>query len=178
MVVAVLAVGAYLGSALYQWVAEPGLIPAAPGRAPDVAERVRVEVLNGGGRDNMARTATDHLRDQGFDVVFYGNYGDCCADSSVVVDRVGNLAWARAVADALGIAQVRSEPDSNLYLDVSVVVGGAWDPPRAAGVGSMLETVDTLRWWDPRRLFRRPLAPSPDDSGRMADPGSGRGGGA
>jgi hypothetical protein len=138
-----------------------------------VTERVRVEVLNGGGRDNMARVATDQLRDQGFDVVFYGNHRDCCADSSVVVDRVGNLAWARAVADALGIDQVRSDPDSNLYLDVSVVVGGGWDPPGAAG---MIETSDSLRWWDPRRLFRRPLAPLPGDGGRLADPGNEEGG--
>lgn len=171
LVTVVLAVGAYLGSALYQWVAAPGMVPAAPGRAPVVGERVRVEVLNGGGRDQMARAATDHLRDMGFDVVFYGNDPDCCRDSSVVVDRVGNVAWARSVADALGIREVRSEPDSNLFLDVSVVVGTTWDPPG----GSAVETADTLRWWDPRRLFRRP-APSWQDEGRLADPGDERGG--
>lgn len=171
VVVVVLAVGAYLGSALYQWVAAPGLVPAAPGRAPVVGERVRVEVLNGGGRDQMARAATEQLRDQGFDVVHYGNHRDCCRDSSVVIDRVGNLTWARSVADALGIREVRSEPDSNLYLDVSVVVGTTWDPPGA----EPREAADTLRWWDPRRLFRRPGA-TPGPGERLADPGESRGG--
>ena len=57
LVTVVLAVGAYLGSALYQWVAAPGMVPAAPGRAPVVGERVRVEVLNGGGRDQMTEEA-------------------------------------------------------------------------------------------------------------------------
>jgi hypothetical protein len=171
VITAVLAVGAYLGSALYQWVAQPGLLPAVPGRAPVVGERVRVEVLNGGGRDQMARAATDQLRDQGFDVVHYGNHPDCCRDSSVVLDRVGNLAWARSVADALGIHEVRSEPDSNLYLDVSVVVGRIWDPSGARAV----EMADTLPWWDPRRLFRRPVPEGPGGGSRLADPGE-RGG--
>jgi hypothetical protein len=172
VVTVVLAVGAYLGSALYQWVAAPGLVPAVPGRAPVVGERVRVEVLNGGGRDQMARAATEYLRGRGFDVVFYGNDPACCRDSSVVVDRVGNLAWARSVADALGIREVRSDPDSNLFLDVSVVVGRTWDPP-----GSLAhEAADTLRWWDPRRLFKRPGSPGADENGRMADPGDPRGG--
>ncbi len=167
VVIVVLAVGAYLGSALYQWVAAPGLVPAAPGRTPVVGERVRVEVLNGGGRDLMARAATEQLRGHGFDVVHYGNHPDCCRDSSVVIDRVGNLTWARSVADALGIREVRSEPDSNLYLDVSVVVGTTWDPPGAEA----REAADTLRWWDPRRLFRRPGAPAPGPGERLADPG-------
>lgn len=170
LVIAVLAVGAYMGSALYQWTAGPGTVPAVAGRVPEFDERVRVQVLNGGGVDNMARAATDVLRESGFDVVNLGNHPDCCQDSSVVIDRVGNLEWARAVADALGIPHVRSEPDSNLYLDVSVVVGRVWEPRRPEGV----EASDTLPWWDPRRLFhRRPGAPDQDD--RLADPGE-RGG--
>jgi hypothetical protein len=171
-VIAVLAVGAYLGSALYQWVAEPAAVPAVAGRFPVVDERVRVEVLNGGGLSNMARAATDQLRERGYDVVYFGNWADCCQDSSVVLDRVGNVAWARSVAEALGIREVRSEPDSNLYLDVSVVVGRSWQPVGAPGV----QAADTLPWWDPRRLFRRPEASDVRGEERMADPADERGG--
>jgi hypothetical protein len=91
--------------------------------------RVRVEVLNGGGRVGVARSATSLLRDRGFDVVYYGNAGSFDRDSSVVLDRVGQMAWAEAVAEALGIGNVRSEPNPNLYLDVSVVLGRDWMPP-------------------------------------------------
>jgi hypothetical protein len=90
---------------------------------------VRVEVLNGGGQVGVARAATERLRDAGFDVVFFGNAGSFDQDSSLVLDRVGRPEWARAVAEALGIHNLRSEPNPNLYLDVSVVLGGDWVAP-------------------------------------------------
>ena len=163
IVASVLLVGAFLGSALSQWSDESTVIPAVPGSFSrfGVTERVRVEVLNGGGRAGMAR-ATDALRDRGFDVVDFGNAGSFDNDSSVVLSRAGELAWARAVADALGIRQVRIEPDSNLYLDVTVVLGEVWEP-------TVVEELPDPEpaWWSPRRWLRRPGAP-PD--ARLADP--------
>jgi len=94
--------------------------------------RVRVEVLNAGGRRGAAREATELLRKHGFDVVYFGNAADFGRDSSVVLDRVGRLEGARDVAEALGIPNVRSEPDPNLYLDVSVMLGRGWRPAEAA----------------------------------------------
>lgn len=93
---------------------------------PALGVRVRVEVLNGGGQAGVARSATTVLRDAGFDVVFFGNAGSFDQDSSLVLDRVGRPEWARAVAEALGIHNLRSEPNPNLYLDVSVVLGRDW----------------------------------------------------
>jgi len=111
---------------------------------------VRVEVLNGGGLPGVAREATAALRDRGFDVVYFGNAGTFTQDSSVVMDRVGRLDAARTAADALGIREVRSLPDSNLYVDVTVRLGPEWTLPRPAGVVGELEGP----WWDVRRLFR------------------------
>ncbi len=114
--------------------------------------RVRVEVLNAGGIGGLAREATEYLRDLGFDVVDYGNAGDFGADSSVVVDRIGRDETAKAVADVLGISNVRSQPDSNLYVDVSVLLGSDWrrpDPPEADGPEPQ------SAWWDPRGWFGR-----------------------
>jgi len=91
--------------------------------------RVRVEVLNAAGRAGLAREATQRLRDHGFDVVFFGNAREFGRDSSVVLDRVGTIEVAREVAEALGIAAVRSEPDTTLLLEVTVVLGKDW-PPR------------------------------------------------
>jgi hypothetical protein len=79
-------------------------------------ERVRVEVMNGGGRPGMARAATGALRDAGFDVVDVGNWDSFDEPGSFVLDRVGRLETARQAADALGITDVRSEPDANLYV--------------------------------------------------------------
>lgn len=186
VVVVVLAVGAFLGSTVRQVVA-PGAIkapeedPAGAGREADgaiPAERVRVEVLNGSGRGGVAQEATDYLRDSGFDVVYFGNADHFGYEASAVIDRVGRPDLARAVARAMGIVNVRSEPDSTRYLDVSVVLGQEWhEPPEVPGVS---EGASFRAWWDLRRLFddhERPAGPpgSPGPPGRMADPGNDEG---
>lgn len=173
--VVVLAVGAFLGSALQQWLLAPGgRPPGAPEPPVPVAggERVRVEVRNGGGKAGMAHEATELLRARGFDVVFYGNARPFDRETSEVLDRVGRPEMARSVADALRIPVVRSAPDSNLYLDVSVVLGQDWEPPDTEA-----EPVVPSAWWDLRRFFRS--HPRPEEAGprgRMADPGEEGGG--
>lgn len=149
----VLGAGVFIGSAVSQWRPLPeaertDLIGRNPVLRPE--GRVRVEVLNAGGNANMARRATDLLRDAGFDVVYFGNAEAFGADSTLVVDRVGDLDAARAVADALGTRHVRAEPDSNLYLDVTVLLGKEWSPRR--GAASSTERDDP--WWDVRRFFK------------------------
>lgn len=98
-----------------------------PAAAP--ATRVRVEVLNATTTSGLARTATNVLRDRGFDVVNFGNAPTGTPQQSVVIDRVGNLEQAQQVADALGIARVESRRDPGLILEVTVVLGGDWRPP-------------------------------------------------
>ena len=106
--------------------------PAAQPRAavdPAAAPAGRVQVLNASRRSGMARMATDRLREAGFDVVEIGNLRlPEPADSSVVLDRTGDPAVARAVAQRLGIASVRTEPDSTLFVDATVVIGMDWQP--------------------------------------------------
>ena len=142
----VLAAGALLGSGITQW------LTVAPGSGerplPQIGERVRVEVLNAGGEQGVARIATDELRSLGFDVVFFGNAETFDAEMSVVVDRVGRLEAARAVASALGIGNVRSEPDTSLYLDTTVRLGRDWVPL------SRRTLPEGEPWWDLRRFLR------------------------
>ena len=120
-------------------------------RGPMPTTRVRVEVLNAGGVAGLARDATEYLRDSGFDVVDYGNAGDFDADTSVVLDRVGRDETARAVADVLGINNVRSQPDSNLYVDVSVLLGSEWRRPELPEADGREQPA----WGDPRGGLRR-----------------------
>jgi hypothetical protein len=109
-----------------------------------------VEVLNGGGESGVAREATGLLRDLGLDVVYFGNAETFSSDSSVVLDRMGRLDGARKVADALGIRAVQSQPDSNLFVDVTVRLGPEWKDPAQTGV----EEPPPPPWWDIRRYFR------------------------
>lgn len=110
--------------------------------------RIRVEVLNQGGVTGMARDATEWLRGLGFDVVDIGNAESFDPErASAVIDRVGRPVLARAVADALGIGIVLSQPDSNLYVDVSVLLGSEWTrPDPGAGSSGAPERAP----WDPR----------------------------
>ncbi len=96
-------------------------------RAPE-GVRIRVEVLNATRERGLARRATLHLRDRGFDVVELGTSAEQ-RDSTVVVDRSGNPEWARAVAAALGTSAVETRIDSLRYLDVTVLLGADWTPP-------------------------------------------------
>jgi hypothetical protein len=143
-------IGILLGSALAQWwQAVPEATVSSPG--PLVPGRVRVQVLNGGGLSGVAWEATRLLRDMGFDVVSYGNAGTFSQDSSVVMDRGGQWENARLVAEVLGIEATVSEPDSDLYVDVSVVLGPEWTRPPV-----LQEPQEEIPWWDIRRFFRRP----------------------
>ena len=161
--VVLLTVGVFLGSALSQRWQAPDATAGDVLPVRRVQGRVRVEVKNGGGVAGMARAATDALREGGFDVVYYGNASTFDRDSSVVLDRVGRVDLARAVADRLGIPRVLSEPDSNLYLDVTVVLGEDWAPPAASAEEASAE----LPWWDPRGWLRE-RGPAP--TGPLADP--------
>jgi len=89
--------------------------------------RIRVEVLNAAGIPRLAQRGTDRLRDRGFDVVYYGNARGFHADTSLVLDRVGDPEAARAVAEAIGVRRVREAPDSTLYLEATVILGSDWE---------------------------------------------------
>ncbi|HSM37071.1 MAG TPA: LytR C-terminal domain-containing protein [Longimicrobiales bacterium] len=98
----------------------------------------KVEILNGAGRAGFARDATVRLRELGHDVVSYGNADRFDHASSVVLDRGGPPGAARAVADALGIADVRAEAAPELALDATVILGVDWvlpPPPRETPTG-------------------------------------------
>lgn len=103
-----------------------GVAAGPESRAPE-GVRIRVEVLNASSVQGLARRATFHLRDHGFDVVESGNAAEK-HDSTIVLDRSHNPEWARLVANAMGGAPVAEAPDSTLYVDVTVLVGPSWRP--------------------------------------------------
>jgi hypothetical protein len=130
--------------ALVRWSAVAAVVLAAGGGAAAVVARptptarpdaiappgvrIRVQVLNATATRGLARRATAFLRDRGFDVVELATAPQP-RDSTLVIHRSGNTAWAQLVARALGGARVESRPDSSRYLDVTVLVGRDWAPP-------------------------------------------------
>lgn len=102
---------------------------AAATRVVPVGARIKVEVLNATDTKGLARRAMLVLRDAGFDVVFFGNSSER-ADSTRVLDRSGHADWAALAARAMGRARVEHQPDSSRFLDLTVLVGRDWSPPR------------------------------------------------
>jgi hypothetical protein len=99
----------------------------APAREePPARAAGRIEVLNASGRGGMARAATDRLRGAGFDVVFFGNAAGFDGDSTLILDRTGDDAVARAVARYLGFGAVSTQRDTTLFLDATVIIGRDW----------------------------------------------------
>jgi hypothetical protein len=96
-------------------------------RAPE-GVRIKVEVLNATRVPGLARRATMHLRDRGFDVVETGTVR-ASRDTTLVLDRSNHPEWARLVARAMGGAPSAARPDSSRYVDVTVLVGATWRPP-------------------------------------------------
>lgn len=90
--------------------------------------RIKVEVLNATKVRGLARKATLFLRDRGFDVVAVGT-SRTQMSSTLVLDRSNHPEWAALAAKALK-ARVEERPDSSRYLDITVVLGSDWHPPR------------------------------------------------
>jgi cell division septation protein DedD len=101
---------------------------APPDASAPEGARVRVQVINATTTRGLARRATMHLRDRGFDVLEMGTATEQL-DSTLVLDRSGHPEWAKRVAEALGGARVEARPDSSRYLDVTVLLGRSWRPP-------------------------------------------------
>jgi hypothetical protein len=95
-------------------------------------QRVVVEVLNASGRAGLARAGTRVLRRAGIDVVHFGNApgGAPALDSTRILLRRGDEAAARRVRDALGVGTIVPAADPDLLLDVSVLLGADFAPPR------------------------------------------------
>ena len=100
----------------------------------------------------MAREGMEVLREAGFDVVEFGNASSFDPERpSEVIDRVGRQDIAQAVATAIGIDNVLSDPDPNLFVEVTVVVGRDWVGPEGIGITEPVAGEDA--WWDPRTWF-------------------------
>ena len=73
--------------------------------------------------------------------------------SAAAAALFGSEMWPRAAAavgQALGTSRVESQPDSNLYLDVTVLLGREWVPE----LDGEEDEAGEVPWWDVRRFLR------------------------
>lgn len=86
---------------------------------------IQLEVLNGTTEPKVAQRLTEALRSGGFDVVDVGNYKSSSVQRTTVIARTPDKSAAVSVASYLGVdnSHVLQQPDKNLYLDVSVIIG-------------------------------------------------------
>ena len=102
--------------------------PAAPESMVPDGVRIKVEVQNATRIPGLARRATLYLRDRGFDVVATKTASEQ-RKTTLILDRSNHPAWAALVARALN-ATAEARPDTSRYLDVTVLLGEDWRPPR------------------------------------------------
>jgi len=135
VVFVLLGAGVLLGSFLLEWrgheLGVPATSPVFEGLPSSIsaeafAGRISVEVLNGAGEPGAASRVTEALRDAGYDVKTFGNAASFEYNRTIVIDRSRRPDAARSVADALGVEEVRSEPQPELYLDATIILGRDW----------------------------------------------------
>ena len=98
----------------------------------DRSPTITVEVLNANGRSGDARVGTRLLRREGIDVVYFGNADASTLDSTRIMVRRGSARVGERVRDALGLGKVELALDSSKLLDVSVLLGADFVPPRSS----------------------------------------------
>ncbi|MCB4756567.1 MAG: LCP family protein [Elusimicrobia bacterium] len=96
-------------------------VDAVPTIVP-LEEHVTVKVWNASGRRGLAREVTRHLRQCGYDVVDWENFATEQLPTRVI-DRVGQINKAQAVANDLGVDQCHSEVSAKALVDVEVIIG-------------------------------------------------------
>ena len=96
-------------------------------RAPE-GTRIRVRVLNTSGVSGLARRATVHLREFGYDVVDFATGRTDSTAATRITAHTGRAEWAERVKKALGVGIVDADSDSSRYVDLTVFVGRDWRP--------------------------------------------------
>ena len=90
---------------------------------------IQVEVMNGSGTQGLARVGTRTLRRAGVDVVYFGN-ADTTYDSTRLIVRRGSREPADELRELLGAGKIEVAPDSTRRVDVTVILGKDWEPPK------------------------------------------------
>ncbi|MDA0710449.1 MAG: LytR C-terminal domain-containing protein [bacterium] len=92
---------------------------------PAIIQNIRVEILNGCGKDGIATVLANKLRSRGLDVMTLGNADSYAFSETLVIDRVGKMHYAQQVADLVGTQNLIQQitPDPFRIEEVTVIIG-------------------------------------------------------
>lgn len=130
LVILVATLGVFLWSAYRGFQHRSASADSQPLISREEAGKIRVEVLNGSGKEGAGMEVAQYLREKGFDVVGIGNAEAQDFEKTIVVDRMDDrLSKAQPVARVLHVAAGETVPLKNpdLLLEVSVYVGKDYD---------------------------------------------------
>lgn len=83
----------------------------------------QVQVLNGSGAPDLARTVTELLRDSDLDIVSVGNADASDYPETLVLLRRGHPSLPHTVIQRLGMGVPLEQRDPTLLVDVTVILG-------------------------------------------------------
>ena len=88
-----------------------------------VFKRMKVEIYNASGYTGLAKKLTWYLRDNGIDVIYYGNASEKL-DRTVIVDRVDStMKYAGIMKKFLGGGAIKYEPDADRLTTITILIG-------------------------------------------------------
>jgi hypothetical protein len=125
--VALLATGALIASWWIAWrEAEVPEVSNAAAPAVQPERRMKVEVLNGSGEPGAAGVIGDLLLELEYDVVAVDNAENFDYPVTYVIDRSGIGGPVAEMARRIGADSVALDPDPDLLLDATVILGKDW----------------------------------------------------
>ncbi|MEO0202890.1 MAG: LytR C-terminal domain-containing protein [candidate division WOR-3 bacterium] len=85
--------------------------------------QIKIEIYNGSGYDGVARKLTWYLRDNGFDVIYYGNSSEEIS-KTIIVDRIdSSMKYAKILRDFLGGGIMKFEIDPDKLTTITILIG-------------------------------------------------------
>jgi hypothetical protein len=85
--------------------------------------QIKIEIYNASGYEGIARKLAWYLRDNKFDVVYYGNANDML-EKTVIVDRIdSSMKYAKILREFLGNGIIGYEPDPDKLTTITILIG-------------------------------------------------------
>ncbi|MCX8059357.1 MAG: LCP family protein [Spirochaetes bacterium] len=84
--------------------------------------KIRVEILNASNKLGLAKLLRNKLVYYNIDVIYFGNYSKNLKET-VIIDRTGNLFYAKSIQTILRTGSINTNKNFDLGVDVTIILG-------------------------------------------------------
>lgn len=86
---------------------------------------IQIDVQNGTGENRIGAIFRDYLKKKGYDVVDLGNYKTSDVQTTMILDRTGDIKKAQRIAEVLGVSQknITQQINKDRYIDATIIIG-------------------------------------------------------